>query len=123
MIINNLPLRARKSKQKWFWFNLNAYRNTHYQTLNKAKQWFNEWAFTQNLTGEFSGPVHIHYSIWPKKRSDLMNVGSVLDKFLQDALVNCGVLPDDNCEYVKSVSFQFIAYDHPGFASAEITRI
>lgn len=123
MIIKNLPLRARISSKKWFWFNMNQYRNTNHHVLNKAKKWFLEWVFTQNINGEFSGPVHIHYEIWPKERSDLMNVGSIVDKFFQDALVKRQVIKDDNCKYVKSISFEFMGYDYPGKANAEITLL
>ncbi len=123
MIIRDIPIRAKTTKKKWFWFNLNQYRNTHYQTLNKAKKWFLAWLMTRNLTGEFKGRIHIHYEIWPKKNSDLMNVGSVLDKFLQDALVRQGIIPDDTCKVVPSVSFEFKGHEYPGRATAEITAL
>ena len=38
MIIRNIPIKARISKNKEFWFNLNQYRNANYFTLNKAKK-------------------------------------------------------------------------------------
>jgi len=121
--IHDIQLRARTSTNKWFWLNMNQYRNANPKTTNRAKVWFTELFMTLNLTGEFKGPVHIHYEIWPKKRSDLMNVGSILDKFLQDALVKRQILPDDNCKVVQSTSFEFMGYEHPGRANAEITAL
>jgi hypothetical protein len=123
MIIRNIPIRARKSANKWFWLNQNQYRDTNPKTIARAKKWFTEWFMTQNVNGEFSGPVHIHYEIYPKKNSDLMNIGSVLDKFFQDALVKRQIIKDDSCKYVKSVSFEFMGYNHPGYANVEITLL
>ena len=123
MIISDIPIRVSVSKNKVFWLNMNQYRNTHYKTTNKAKKEFEKWVRLQNIDGFFSGPVHIHYEIWPKKRSDLMNIGSILDKFLQDALVSEGILPEDNCKVVRSVSFEFKGYENPGRATAEVTAL
>ena len=33
-----------------------------------------------------------------------MNIGSVLDKFVSDALVEIGLLPDDNTDIIKKVT-------------------
>lgn len=34
-----------------------------------------------------------------------MNIGSVLDKFVSDALVEIGLIPDDNTDVIKKVTF------------------
>jgi hypothetical protein len=112
------------SSKKKFNFNLNQYRNAHYHTLNKAKKFFDTWLSMQNIDAVFDCPVSIYYDIYPKRKSDLMNYGAVIDKFLQDALVNRGVIPDDNVDVVKSVAFDFGGYDRSNaHADAWIMRV
>jgi len=115
------------SKNKRFHFNLNKYRNAHFQQLNKAKKEFNLW-FSFFLMGRgkgkrFNNPVGIHYKLWLKKRTDLMNVGAVVDKFFQDAIVQCGIIPDDNPEWVKKTSFGFMGYEKKNRVDAIIQEL
>ena len=103
------PLSVAVSKTKSFSLNLNQYRNTHYQILNKAKHSFKECLASQIEALPNFEKVALHYIIFPKtkRRFDLANIGSVVDKFFSDALVELGKLPDDNYQYVQSVSFSF----------------
>lgn len=124
MIINNIPIFCFVTKKKKFWFNLNNYRNAHFRVLDKTKKWFTEWFFSQKIkVKKFKKPVEIKYYVSPKKRSDLMNVGSVVDKFMEDALVKRGILEDDNCQWVKKVSFEFMGYSKYGNVDMEIKEI
>ena len=44
----------------------------------------------------------VSYMLYPSNSScDLMNVVSVIDKFLNDALQDCGVIVNDNIKFYK----------------------
>ncbi|MBF0229168.1 MAG: hypothetical protein HQK63_06195 [Desulfamplus sp.] len=109
LIIDNIPLSVRVSKNKQIALNLNVYRNLHYQVNNKAKH-----ALTDIMRNELVGcgliqdfPLKFVYTIYRKthRAVDLMNIGSVLDKFVCDALVQMRLLPDDNTKYIAGVEF------------------
>ncbi len=109
MIIDNIPLSVHVSKNKKVALNLNVYRNLHYQANNKAKH-----AMTNILRNELMGcgllqefPVKFIYTIYRKNNRgvDLMNIGSVLDKYVCDALVQMRLIPDDNIKYIAGVEF------------------
>ena len=100
------PLRVIQSKKKKFTLNLNIYRNTHYQTLNKAKIEYKKAMKAQiELLPEFK-VVWIAYQLYVpnKRRMDIDNVIAVHQKFFQDALVEFGKIPDDSYDYItKSI--------------------
>ena len=52
-------------------------------------------------------PVELIYTIYrPNKRKvDISNIGSIVDKFVADGLVLAGILPDDNVNFVKKTSY------------------
>ena len=105
MKIHNIPLRCPKSSRKWFYFNLNNYRNAHYQVLNKTKEWFTTWFMLLKTKQKSPAPpLELEYKIWLRRKSDLMNIGSVVDKYMQDALVKKRIIKDDSVEFVKKVS-------------------
>jgi len=55
----------------------------------------------------FSGKVHITYRWYEQnKRRDLDNI-AFAKKFIQDALVSCGVLAGDSWQYIESFSDEF----------------
>jgi hypothetical protein len=96
-------------KGRKFILNLNNYRNTHYQTLNKAKIIYKDEMLTQ-LTGvKFKCPIEIEYCLMPKtaRRTDLGNVGSVHQKYFEDALVELNCIPDDDYTHIVRTTFVF----------------
>ena len=104
-------------KTKVFWLNLNQYRNAYYQTLNKAKKDFKESILEQikelpNLTNMW-GQVTIHYTYYhpTRRKSDVANIVSVVDKFFCDALVETGKLEDDNYDFLRSSSWGYGGHD------------
>ena len=120
--LKNIPLYCHVGKKR-FHFNLNHYRNAHYQVLNRAKRWFEGWVLIQNTKAKrFKTPVEIHYQFWLTRKSDLMNYGAVVDKFLQDALIKKRIIQDDNVDIVKHISFDFCGYDKVGRASVEVRQ-
>jgi hypothetical protein len=46
-----------------------------------------------------------------KLKRDISNVCSIVDKFACDALVDCGVLAEDNYEHLKKVTYRFGGFD------------
>lgn len=101
---------GKRKTNKRYWLTMNNYRNWHYQISNKIKVEFKSIVEPQvSILPDLSmmwGQIHLHYIYFPPNRAarDLMNVVSVVDKFFQDALVECGKLEDDDLSIVPSVS-------------------
>lgn len=108
MIINNIPLMVYVSKNKKVALNLNTYRNLHFQLNNKAKKMLLESLKREQLIEGLlpAPPFEFIYKIYrrDKRRSDLMNIGSIVDKFVSDALVTLGYITDDNTDVIKKVT-------------------
>lgn len=87
-----------------FMLNLNVYRNAHHMILNKAKVNFkNKFYFDNPDLYDIGGDkLKISYIIIPnnKRLFDTMNIISVVDKFILDALVSADCIPDDSYNYV-----------------------
>lgn len=89
--------------------NLNIYRNLHFRSLSYQKNAFHK-KMNPLLSGlPRLGKVSLHYEINPKSqgRLDTMNVGSIVDKYFSDALVEAGVILDDDYTNVIFNSFKF----------------
>lgn len=105
-----LPLRVHKSKNKLFSLNLNAWRNAHYQVLNKTKIEFKRM-FKQeygHATNMFKSPVRIEYTIFfpDKRNTDLGNIGPIVGKYAEDCLVEFRYLADDNRTVIKEIRYK-----------------
>src|SRR5690242_17215389 len=103
-----LPLKVRVSKKREFTLNLNQYRNTHFQVLNKAKVIF-EGVVGPLLKGIPSlDGCTLEYRLFPSSRQlcDVANVCSVVDKFFSDTLTSQGKLEDDNYTFVPKVVYE-----------------
>lgn len=101
----SLPLRVRVSKKKFFILNLNNYRNAHHRVLSSAKRGYTD--IVLDTLADFDPlprykRIKVHYKVFPasNRRYDGNNVVSIVDKFLMDALVKKGVIPDDNIAHV-----------------------
>jgi len=95
---------------KKFYLNLNQYRNAHYHTLNRAKVLFSTQVQPDiDKLPVFSEPVELEYTLNPgsKRRMDIANVLSIVDKFFCDALVSSGKIPDDSHQYIKKITYLF----------------
>lgn len=105
-----LPMRMKVNKGgELESLNLNVYRNLHFYKLNFQKKAFHD--FVKPLLSGLPPmeAIKLHYQINPKggSRLDTMNVGSVVDKFFSDALVLCGIVPDDDYKHVVQNDFEF----------------
>jgi hypothetical protein len=104
----SVTLPRKKGPDKVFILNLNHYRNTHHMVLNQAKVAWKEvvrYALTRNLW--VAPPYRFHYTVYPgsNRAFDLANVLPVVQKFTDDALIELGVLPDDNHKVIKSIAY------------------
>lgn len=53
-------------------------------------------------------PVKLHYTFYePNRRRDKDNIAATAHKFIQDALVQCGVLPNDSWADIEGFSDSF----------------
>ena len=102
---------------KRFWLTQNNYRNWHYQTANNTKRLFKEAVSAQIIPLPdllvLWGAITLNYRLFPPdaRNRDLTNSVSVVDKYFADALVELGKLPDDNFNFIKGVSSEFVAID------------
>jgi hypothetical protein len=96
------PLSVPVSKKRKFILNLNNYRGCHYQILSKAKKNYLAIMTNQIIALPKMDRIKIHYTLYPatKRKTDLDNVISIHKKFLQDALVDLGRIPDDNYKII-----------------------
>lgn len=102
---------------------LNYYRISHYRVLaaDKAK-------YTALMKEPLQGctrldPIRIEYRFYMKNpAADLMNFGSVVDKYVQDALVKYGIIPNDTPKEVPEVTFIFMGIDKLN-PRAEVTLV
>ena len=108
----NSPLRVLVGK-KLFTLNLNIYRNTYYQTLNRAKATYKKLIREQLVGINLMPPVTITYTYFPpdKRESDLGNVLPIHGKFFEDALVECGCLKDDSYKYINQIIYRIGSID------------
>lgn len=111
------PLKVMISKVKSFILNLNQYRNAHFRLLNDSKV-----RYKLLLKDQIDKAVPIEkaicvYTVYPgtKRRFDLGNVCSIHQKYFEDALVEYGKLPDDNCKRIPIVIYTYgeIDRDNP----------
>jgi predicted lactoylglutathione lyase len=98
-----LPVAILKKNTK-FYLNLNQYRNWHYQANNQLKRIFKDQISSQ-LDFKIKGKVHILYFYFApdKRKRDLMNIISVVDKYFQDALVERNCIEADDTSVVTEI--------------------
>ncbi len=110
MICISMPLYVRKGikKPKNFHFNLNNYRNWHYQVSNNLKIEYKKIAEDKlqifRMHEWFDYPYRLHFVLWKKdkRKIDRANVLSIHEKFFCDALVELDYISDDNDNYISS---------------------
>ena len=109
----NLPLRVQLSKNTYFSINLNAYRNTYFHTLNKAKIVFKEIIAAQLESIPYISSCKLTYILYPKTKhlQDVSNICSIADKFFCDAMTEVGKWEDDNYTVIKEITYKFGSID------------
>ena len=109
----DLPLEVYYSKNKKFILNLNNYRNAHYRILSNAKKIYAENLVDRISHPKYEEPVVLTYTYYAKsrRRLDVSNPCSIIDKFTCDALVKAGVLEDDSSKQIKKVIYKYGGID------------
>lgn len=111
----NLPLEVQVSAKKKFILNLNNYRNTHFHVLNKSKVVYTEQvkSILASISNNRYDKIALSYTLYPKdrRRKDVSNICSIVDKYFSDALVEMGIIPDDDYEHVIGVQYLFGSID------------
>jgi hypothetical protein len=108
----------RRKAARVFQLNLNVYRNTHYIVLNQAKalykeqveQGYREWLSESddNYYGP-NPPLVFTYTVYPanNRAFDLANVLPIVQKFTDDALIDLGIIKDDNHKVITAINYRF----------------
>lgn len=104
-----LPMRIQSSKKKKTALNLNIYRNLHFRSLSAQKNNFHKLMKDVLKDIPTLGKIHLHYDVCPrtKGRLDVMNVGSIVDKYFSDSLTELGIIQDDDYTHINFASFGF----------------
>lgn len=99
--------KTRAGKLREFNLNLNAYRNAYFRTLNESKHKYKEFIQDQLKDKPKYKRVAIVYKVFKgdARRYDIGNIISIHQKYFEDALVECGKLPDDKASNIPMVLY------------------
>lgn len=105
-----IDLPRKRSKAKRIYLSLNVYRNLHHTSSNAAKHAYKRIVWDQldaMDTYPIPTPCKVTVTLYaPDKRDrDLGNFGAIAQKFVDDAVVEYGLLPDDSVKYIKECSY------------------
>lgn len=117
----------KKNKPTLFILNLNQFRNLHYRLLNIAKIKYKELLTNQiqeaiETVGKLDKLTKISLKIYKgdRRRFDVGNICSIHEKFIEDAMVELGLLPDDNNKIIPKVIYEVGEVD-PDNPRVEVT--
>ena len=101
-----------KKKPKNYWLALNNYRNWQFHLNNQLKQQFKD----EIEIPEIDEPIRhcrIKYVFYypTHQRRDIGNSLAVVSKFTEDALVDAGVIMDDDYTIVAKISGEYGGHD------------
>lgn len=111
----------RKRGHKRYYLSMNNYRNWKGFESNQVKQTFKELIYPLlEGVGSLKTPVKATFTFYApdKRRRDLSNFCSVVEKFMDDVMTAWGVIPDDDTRYLKEVTYKFGGID-PGNGRVE----
>lgn len=121
-----IDLPRKRGPAKRIHLSQNVIRNAHFQIQNAVKHAIKELVWRQ-LSDSFQGirlnePVELEIKLFKDKsrRADLSNFCSIIDKYATDALVEYGIISDDNMKVLKKVTYIFGGFDDAN-PRAEIT--
>jgi len=109
------PLKVTKTKVKDFILNLNNYRNAHYQVLNKTKVEFCT-LMDKKYPHEYEpapGEVKTTYTVYSgsKRKFDLPNVCSIVQKYFEDWMTHKGIIPTDDVTVITECEYKYGGID------------
>ena len=85
---------------------INTYMHKHWKVKDNIKQeWVKDIFYQLKQTGHLKNCRHVHVSavitFKDNRIRDASNYASTLHKFLDDALVTAGMIPDDTAQYIS----------------------
>lgn len=111
-----LPLNGwQVSSKKKVAINLNQYRNMHYQTSNKLKHMVSDYLMQYSFNPPPTFKIQFTLYFKDKRRRDLSNFESIANKFILDALVQQGVIKDDDYTIYRGYSVEFGGYSDENY--------
>ena len=99
-------------KKKRHYLNINLYRNMPFHLNNNLKKEMKK--IVGQVCPEFFYPMfELEYKLFlpDKRKRDISNVCTVIDKYQCDALVELGYVIDDNYDYLKKITYIFGGID------------
>lgn len=125
----HIDLPRKKGPAKRVHLSQNVIRNAHFQIQNAVKHAIKEIVWRQ-LSDNFQGirlnePVELEVKLFKDKsrRADLSNFCSVIDKYATDAIVEYGLISDDNVKILKKVTYLFGGFDENPRAEVTIKEM
>lgn len=104
-----------RAKQKFFILNLNNYRNANFMVLGNVKTLYTEIMIPliKEKVPVKLGAIDVSFTYYAptKRKFDTANITSIHEKFFMDALVESGLLSDDNHTIVNRSIHMFGGYD------------
>ena len=99
------------TKKRKNYLNLSTYRNAHFILLNNAKKEFKRLVKDEVLKlGNFK-KIKPKYRYYIPRKADIGNINSVVEKFFLDAIVELGIIEDDDCYRVIGGDYEFVRID------------
>tara|TARA_Y100000310_G_scaffold320291_1_gene376596 strand:- start:115 stop:546 length:432 start_codon:yes stop_codon:yes gene_type:complete len=107
-----IDLERKTKPTKRYYINLNNYRNWHYQVNNKLKAKY-KYIVRPALYGVKFKYIALNFILHrgDRRRVDRANILSIHEKFLCDAIVECGCIKDDNDNFLHSSHYYTGAID------------
>lgn len=103
-----MPLYIEIGKKKKH-INLNNYRNWHYQINNKIKKEYKSIVNRklQNYINKKYQKIELEFIMirGDRRKVDRSNVLSIHEKFFCDAIVELGIIPDDNDKHIEKTIY------------------
>ena len=100
-------------KKKKYYINLNIYRNKIGFLMNNVKKEYHRIAEPLIPQDMKFNKAKIIYTLYlpDKRKRDVGNVLSMVDKYFCDSLVTLGVLEDDNYMHIEEIDFRLGGFD------------
>lgn len=106
--------------------NVNSLEREEYHRRNRRKQEYKRdamWCIKAARIKPVRCPVELRFTwhVADRRRRDLDNLAGQSQKEIQDALVECGILPDDSLKCIGGFSHSFV-YDDAWSVDVEVMQ-
>jgi len=107
-----LSIETGVKKKKKHYLNLNLYRNMPFHLNNNLKKSMKKLVIDLGLSFKYD-KFTLHYVLYlpDNRKRDISNVCCIVDKYVCDALVENGNVPEDNYEHLEKIHYHFGGVD------------